>query len=259
MNDGNYIKINRSILDWEWYKDQNTKDLFLHMLIKANWKEGKFQGTTVPRGSFISSISKLSTEINLSERQIRTAISHLKATGEVTSRTTNKFTVFTVLNYDLYQANDKQNDSQATSERQADDKQPTTIEEVKKEIREEEKKEKDNTVFDNTVRSTDVQQVIDAWNSLPGLSRIKKIVSGTQRHGWLKARIRDYGLDEVLRAIENVRNSSFLLGQTKECFILTFDWFLRPNNFPKILDGNYNNKPEAENKSNSNDFVKRWQ
>lgn len=259
MNDGNYIKINRSILDWEWYKDQNTKDLFLHMLIKANWKEGKFQGTTVPRGSFISSISKLSTEINLSERQIRTAISHLKATGEVTSRTTNKFTVFTVLNYDLYQANDKQNDSQATSERQADDKQPTTIEEVKKEIREEEKKEKNNTVFDNTVRSTEVQQVIDAWNSLPGLSRIKKIVSGTQRHGWLKTRIRDYGLDEVLRAIENVRSSPFLLGQSEKGWVITFDWFVRPNNFPKVLDGNYNDKPEDENKSNLDNWSERWQ
>lgn len=257
MNDGNYIKINRSILEWEWYKDQNTKDLFLHMLIKANWKEGKFQGTTVPRGSFVSSISKLSTEISLSERQIRTAISHLKMTGEVTSRTTNKFTVFTVLNYDLYQTNDKQNDNQPTSERQADDKQTTTIEEgkkEKKEIREEGKKEKTNTVFNNTVRSTDVQQVIDAWNSLPGLSRIKKIVSGTQRHGWLKARIRDYGLDEVLRAIENVRSSPFLLGQSenKKGWTITFDWFIRPNNFPKVLDGNYNDKTETKTETESN-------
>lgn len=259
MNDGNYIKINRSILEWEWYKDQNTKDLFLHMLIKANWKDGKFQGTTVPRGSFVSSISKLSSEISLTEREIRTAISHLKMTGEVTSKTTNKFTVFTVLNYDLYQSNDKQNDNQLPSERQADDKQTTTIEEVKKEIREEEKKEKNNTVFDNTVRSTDVQQVIDAWNSLPGLSRIKKIVSGTQRHGWLKARIRDYGLDEVLRAVENVRNSPFLLGQSEKGWVITFDWFVRPNNFPKVLDGNYNDKPEAENKSNLDNWSERWQ
>lgn len=259
MNDGNYIKINRSILEWEWYKDQNTKDLFLHMLIKANWKDGKFQGTTVPRGSFVSSISKLSSEISLTEREIRTAISHLKMTGEVTSKTTNKFTVFTVLNYDLYQSNDKQNDNQLPSERQADDKQTTTIEEVKKEIREEEKKEKNNTVFDNTVRSTEVQQVIDAWNSLPGLSRIKKIVSGTQRHGWLKTRIRDYGLDEVLRAIENVRSSPFLLGQSEKGWVITFDWFVRPNNFPKVLDGNYNDKPEDENKSNLDNWSERWQ
>lgn len=257
MNDGNFIKIDRKILEWEWYKDQNTKDLFLHMLIKANWKEGKFQGTTVPRGSFVSSINRLHEETGLTEREVRTAISHLKTTGEVTSKTTNKFTVFTVLNYDLYQASDKQADNQVTSERQADDKQTTTIEERKKK-KKERKEEDNNTVSRDTVRSTEVQQVIDAWNSLPGLSRIKKIVSGTQRHGWLKARIRDYGLDEVLRAVENVRNSPFLLGQSKKGWTITFDWFVRPNNFPKILDGDYNDKSGDENKSNSDEWLGRW-
>lgn len=139
MNDGNYIKINRKILEWEWYQDINTKVIFFHMLLKANWKEGKFQGTTVPRGSFISSINKLSTETNLTEREIRTAISHLKSTGEVTSKATNKFTVFTVLNYNCYQANDKQTDIQPPNERQTNDIQTTTIEE-----RKEGKKEKNN-------------------------------------------------------------------------------------------------------------------
>lgn len=139
MNDGNYIKINRKILEWEWYQDINTKVLFFHMLLKANWKEGKFQGTTVPRGSFISSINKLATETNLTEREIRTAISHLKSTGEVTSKATNKFTVFTIFNYDSYQTNDKQTDNQPPSERQTNDKRTTTIEE-----RKEVKKEKNN-------------------------------------------------------------------------------------------------------------------
>lgn len=101
MQEGNYIKLYRSVLEWEWYSDINTSRLFLHMLLKVNWKEGKFQGTTVPRGSFVSSIKKLAEETELTEREIRTAISHLKSTGEVTSKSTNKFTVFTVVNYEL--------------------------------------------------------------------------------------------------------------------------------------------------------------
>lgn len=149
MNDGNYIKINRKILEWEWYQDINTKVLFFHMLLKANWKEGKFQGTTVPRGSFISSINKLATETNLTEREIRTAISHLKSTGEVTSKATNKFTVFTVFNYDSYQSNDKQIDNQSPSERHSNDIQTTTIEERKKERREEVKKKKESSPSPN--------------------------------------------------------------------------------------------------------------
>lgn len=113
------------------------------MFLKANWKDGKFQGTTVPRGSFVSSTKKLSEETKLTEREIRTAISNLKKTGEVTSKSTNKYTVFTVVNYDLYQTNDIQNDTQTTFKRHSNDILTTTIEERKerkKGRREEEKK-----------------------------------------------------------------------------------------------------------------------
>ena len=129
--DGNYIKLSRGLLEWEWYADINTTRLFIHMLLKANWKDGNFKGTTVPRGSFVSSIGKLSSETGLTEREIRTAISHLKTTGEVTSKTTNRFTVFTVVKYDLYQTNDKQNVSQEPVKRQPNDILTTTIEEKK--------------------------------------------------------------------------------------------------------------------------------
>ena len=129
--DGNYIKLSRGLLEWEWYTDINTTRAFIHMLLKANWKDGNFKGTTVSRGSFVSSIGKLAGETGLTEREIRTAISHLKKTGEVTSKTTNKYTVFTVVKYDLYQTSDKQNDSQETSKRHSNDIQTTTIEEKK--------------------------------------------------------------------------------------------------------------------------------
>lgn len=134
---GSYIKIDRKILDWEWYGDINTCRLFLHMLLKSNWKPGRFQGIEIPRGSFVSSLSKLAEETGLTERKVRTALEHLKTTGEVTSRSHSKFTVFTIKNYDCYQSNDTQSDRQATSNRQADDRQPTTIEEGKKDKREE--------------------------------------------------------------------------------------------------------------------------
>lgn len=104
-------------------------------------------------------------------------------------------------------------------------------------------KDKNLTVSDETVCCTsDVQRVIDAWNSL-GLQTIKKIVPGSDRDKWLKKRIRDYGIDDVLDAIEKVRQSSFLMGNNKNGWQATFDWFIRPNNFPKVLSGNYDNRP----------------
>ena len=129
--DGSYIKLSRGLLDWEWYSDINTTRAFIHMLLKANWRDGNFKGVPVPRGSFVSSIGKLASETGLTEREIRTAILHLKTTGEVTSKTTNKFTVFSVVKYDLYQASDKQNVRQEPSKRHSNDIQTTTIEEKK--------------------------------------------------------------------------------------------------------------------------------
>lgn len=131
MQDGNYIKINRSILEWEWYKNINTCRLFLHMLLKANWKNWRFEGKEIKRGSFVSSIKNLALETELTEREVRTGITHLKKTGELTSKSTNKYTIFTVVNYNLYQAKDKQIDEQETNNRHSNDILTTTIEEKK--------------------------------------------------------------------------------------------------------------------------------
>lgn len=124
-----YIKLSRKMLEWEWYKNVNTKTLFIHMLLKANWKAGKFEGVIIPRGSFVSSISHLSKETNLTVDQVRTAISHLISTNEITKQTYPKFTVFTLVNWELYQ----NVPSTFPSESQASPKRVPTIEERKKE------------------------------------------------------------------------------------------------------------------------------
>lgn len=90
----------------------------------------------------------------------------------------------------------------------------------------------------------DAQRVVDAWNSL-GLSKVTKIVPNKDRDRLLKARIKEYGVDLILQAIEKIRTSDFLLGKNKNGWTITFDWFIRPNNFPKVLDGNYDDKKGA--------------
>ncbi len=126
-----FIKLHRKMLDWEWYTDVNTKVLFLHCLLKANFKTKKYQSNTVKRGSFVTSLDSLSKETGLTVRQIRTALEHLITTGELTSNSSNKNRIITVVNYEKYQDTDKQNDKQMTSNRQSSDNQPTTVEERK--------------------------------------------------------------------------------------------------------------------------------
>ncbi len=132
MSDSGKIYLHRKILGWEWYSDFNTCRLFIHMLLKANWKDGRFRGTTVPRGSFVSSISKLAEETGLTNDEVRTAISHLIETNEITKQSTNKYTVFTVVNYALYQDTAKQERKQDTSNVQSIPQPFPTIEESNK-------------------------------------------------------------------------------------------------------------------------------
>lgn len=141
MFNSGYVVLHRKLLQWGWYSDINTCRLFIHMLLKANWKDGEFRGTTVPRGSFISSLDKLSEETALTRKEIRTAIEHLKRTGELAVKSTNRYSLFTVTNYETYQDNGKQDgipcDTQGADSGQPNGTLRATIEPFNKATKEE--------------------------------------------------------------------------------------------------------------------------
>ncbi len=60
-----FVKLSRNILDWEWYTEPCTRALFIHCILKANWKDGSWQGQPCKRGQFITSLQKLSSENRL--------------------------------------------------------------------------------------------------------------------------------------------------------------------------------------------------
>lgn len=107
----------------------------------------------------------------------------------------------------------------------------------------------DLIVSKDTIRQTDVQRIIDEWNTLEefGINPVKRMTP--KREQAVKARIRQNHMDDILEAIENIRHSSFLQGQNKEGWMITFDWFLKPGNFAKVFEGNYldksGNKPQS--------------
>lgn len=103
MLESGYIKLYRSLLNWEWYDDINTKTVFLHLLLTVNIAKRQWHGITVPCGSRICSYAVLASETKLSVDKVRTAIKHLETTGEITRCKYPKCTVFTVNNYDKFQ------------------------------------------------------------------------------------------------------------------------------------------------------------
>ena len=107
--------------------------------------------------------------------------------------------------------------------------------------------DKDNILDTNvsncqTPSSKDVRLVVEMWNSLEsfGIRPVSKMTSSSKRSSNLRARLREYSLEDFETAIENIKHSDFLLGKhSGRPWQITFDWFVLPSNFPKVLEGNY--------------------
>lgn len=111
--------------------------------------------------------------------------------------------------------------------------------------------------------SLDVKEVAEAWNSLQslGIKRVSKMITSSIRYKSLSARIREHGKETVLKAIENIKASNFLQGMNDKGWVITFDWFVKPNNFVKVLDGNYSNRVTREQGKKGDDRydgIKSW-
>ena len=102
-NEG-FIKLYRKMLEWGWYDDGPTKDVFIHLLLIASYEDKFYRGIPLERGQVVTTVKEMEVKLGLTTRQIRTALS----------------------NYADYQACDKQNDKRATNERQTSDKPSNT-------------------------------------------------------------------------------------------------------------------------------------
>lgn len=108
MNSDGWVKTFRSILDWEWFTKPNTAHFFQFCIIYANAEDKTWRGVKIERGSFVSSLHNMRDMTGLTIQQIRTAISHLKSTHEITCESTNEYTKITICNYEKYQQNIKE-------------------------------------------------------------------------------------------------------------------------------------------------------
>ena len=124
-----WIKLHRKILDWEWFTSPSTLQLFIYLLLRANKEDKKWRGILIKRGQLVTSVATISEETKLSTQQVRTSLNRLKSTNEITSKTTNRFTLVPVCKYESYQLYDeteqqtKQQALQQTNNKQITNKQ----------------------------------------------------------------------------------------------------------------------------------------
>ena len=76
------------------------------------------------------------------------------------------------------------------------------------------------------------------------IPKLKGKIAG-QRKAFFEARVRENGMFAVYRVIVKAAESNFLNGGGDKGWIANFEWLFRPNNFPKVLDGYYDNKQDT--------------
>lgn len=98
MLENGFVKLPRSIVTRKWFGDKNTLQLYVTLLLKATFRESEFEGVRLKPGQLITSISKLMEATGLTERQTKTALKHMKESGDIAVQSTTKFSIIT-LNY----------------------------------------------------------------------------------------------------------------------------------------------------------------
>lgn len=205
-----FIKLNRNIKNWRWYKSPNDLIVFLYMLLTAAYEPTECMQHNLKRGELIASISFIAAETGLTIQQVKTSVKHLMLTNEITKRSTTKNTVFKVENYDQFidanqlinqqitndqpTNNQRVTNEQPTSNQQVTNKQPTNKKEIK-EIQEiQEVKEVKEILFASTVYTLPAvggkkvaisKEQFEKWQTLyPAVDVMQEL---KKMDGWLNA------------------------------------------------------------------------
>jgi len=107
-----WVKTYRQLVEWEWYQDSQMVHLLIHLILSANYSDQIWRGQRINRGQLLTSRRKLSIETGISEQSIRTCLERLQSTNEITTKSTNKYTIITITKYDVYQDNEDDDNQQ---------------------------------------------------------------------------------------------------------------------------------------------------
>jgi TusA-related sulfurtransferase len=190
-----YIKLHRSILDWEWFHDENVYRVFTYLLLNAKWEGDQWEGMELNAGQLITTYPQLSKDLGLSIRNVRTILTKLKSTGELTVKTTNKFSIITIENWAKYQGGVDESDRQTDSQT---DRPPTVNRQA-------------NGVSSYYIRNKEIKNINDQndamifdrfWNAYP-----RKVAKQAALKAFAKIKPDEALLGKMIAALERQKKS----------------------------------------------------
>ena len=256
-----WIKLHRELLDNPVVtKDNDYLAVWIYLLLEATHSEVKrdFNGEfiTLKKGQLITGRKSINSILKISESKIQRILKTFESEQQIEQQTNGKGRLISILNWDKYQKSEQQSEQQVNSERTTSEQRVNTnknVKNVKNEIIKDSSDQQQkylefgvaaNSNGANTKPVRTQDEYFDQWNSL-GIKPINAITS--KRKAMLNARIKEYGEDSFYKCIENIKNSNFLRGQSKNGWLITFDWLIKPTNYIKVLENQYADKMNNEN------------
>jgi len=164
-----YVKLWRKTVDSEMFQNHKLWAVWTWLLLNATHKEMEvyagLEKVKLYPGQIITGRKLLSRKLLMSERNIRTCLYSLQTTGNLTIKSTNKYSIITIINWDIYQNEDEKSTSNPTSNRPASDQQVTTKQEHK------------------NIRNIYTSDFLTFWDCYP-----KKVGKGGANRAWEKAK-----------------------------------------------------------------------
>jgi len=187
----NWIKLHSIAIERGWLKNQNLWTFWTYCLMKATRKphiaKVGFQEVPLEPGQFIFGTYQAREDTELTVQNIRTCIDKLKKSKNITVKTTNKYSVITIENWEFYQSGIGQTNSQTnkplTNQKQTSNKPVTTYKSIES---------------DKRKRVIYSEQFERFWNAHPRRAGSKKLCFTE----WNKKMLDDK-IDDVMLALEN--------------------------------------------------------
>ena len=223
--------------DWEWYENTNVFRLFYHCLLHTNLEDKRYCGKEIQAGQFVSSRARISAETGLTVDQVRTALKKLKDTGYISTKSTNKYTIYTVNGYQKYI--DCGQVAETTTEENTVVENGTKMEQTDKNAKKNCEKSKENCEKSNKKAFIDCFERL--WKQYPN-KRGKGQVSDTK-----KKTLYEIGEEKIERALKRYlddlsKDSSWRKPQNGSTFF--------NSGYVDYLDENYEKPPEPKPQRN---------
>lgn len=223
--------------DWEWYENTNVFRLFYHCLLHTNLEDKRYCGKEIKAGQFVSSRARISAETGLTVDQVRTALKKLKDTGYISTKSTNKYTIYTVNDYQMYI--DCRQVAETTTEENTVVENGTKMEQTDENAKETCEKSKENCEKSNKKAINECFERL--WKQYPN-KRGKGQVSDTK-----KKTLYEIGEEKIERALKRYlddlsKDSSWRKPQNGSTFF--------NSGYVDYLDENYEKPPEPKPQRN---------